>query len=402
MNNCLTYEHFSFVNDEYLSQETLIKTIGSKRHVLFFFHPDLDFVDSDNTCLTPILGIDDADTERLIKLKGPNIVGKGRPAKYIPIHKLIENTENLQNAFIKKSDVKSSNYMKSRETQICIALIPMFNRSDLVIKCINKIKDCNYLARIIVLDDCSKAEEFDKVQNYVTHNDIENVTLRKNPRNLGFAKSVNRFLLNSDCHLCFIINSDTLPSARTLSNLLRLKRCHPNVAVLGTLSNEAGPQSIPNSLSTKDTIRNDVCTPENSELFEAAVKFPCDIVPEMAVVPIVHGFFFLVDVNIFSELGGFDVENFEVYGQENDLNLKIWASKYLSAVSLRDYVFHEKGASFSTLNYHEDKSRKLANKNLLEIYGDTVTYATTLLAQNYYFSKVRSEVSDKLVLSSND
>jgi GT2 family glycosyltransferase len=387
------YQFYTYIDDFDLSSTELKSWVLNLPNTFFLIHPDIDLPNFKNAGPTQLIGVDDKDTRTLNIRKGSMLFENYDSIQF-------QNLFRSNNKFDKQIDHEQSHQNFEVETKFCarnaVALIPMYNQAELVIRCIEGIKGSRKLSEIVVLDDGSKVSEFTKVQDYISSQNLLNLKIKKNKQNLGFTKSVNTFLQNLDDDLCFVINSDTTPSAQTLENLLKIKTKIPKLASLGTLSNEAGPQSVPKALSSNIKFRNDICSFENCDLMEAAVKFKAKNIPEIAVLPIVHGFFYLLDVNIFKEIGGFNEKDFFIYGEENDFNLRVWKSDYISAISLRDYVYHEKGASYETLDYNEPKQRKIANSNLRKVHGKLVTDAGQMLTGNIYLSRVRSMVEKKL------
>jgi GT2 family glycosyltransferase len=99
-------------------------------------------------------------------------------------------------------------------------IIPNYNGSALIEKNLGEVikNSKKYNAQIIIVDDFSKKEDFDKVERFVS--DKNGVKLLRNDRNLGFSSTINRGVRESDADISVLLNTDVSPEENFLDAAL--------------------------------------------------------------------------------------------------------------------------------------------------------------------------------------
>ncbi len=101
--------------------------------------------------------------------------------------------------------------------KICI-IIPNWNGSTLISKCIKSLEGQTYKATIVVIDNASTDNSIDIIEKQ-----FKNVILIKNSTNLGFAGGVNmgiRYAIDHDFDMVALFNNDAEADQNWLKNLV--------------------------------------------------------------------------------------------------------------------------------------------------------------------------------------
>jgi GT2 family glycosyltransferase len=302
----------------------------------------------------------------------------------IHIKKYKDISKRIEQAF---SSEISNNFTKFD------AIVPVYNRPDLLESCIRPLIQCEIIDKIYLIDDFSEDSKFieiKKLADIFSRDSNGNVLLVRNEKNYGYTNSLNNFIINNK-HLSkhvLMVNQDTKPNNISIYSLLQAIQCIPRLAMCGCLSNEAGPQSIFYPKSSKRTEENNILLLDEPENIVNEIKKQLPDI-EFIFSIFIHGFFYCLNTKAFQEVGGFDVKNFDIYGEENDLALRLHKDNWITCIAAHSFIPHLKGASYETIEYDEMFYRKKSQRNLKKKHGDLVTLGNDLIADSTQLSLIR-------------
>ncbi|WP_124727453.1 glycosyltransferase family 2 protein [Staphylospora marina] len=178
------------------------------------------------------------------------------------------------------------------------------------------------------------------------------LTLIRNRYNRGFAAAVNQGLRAATGEYLVLLNNDTLPSHRWLTQLLRVFSHLPSVGLVGPVSNRVIPeQKIPVTLRSVEKIHR-FCKRFNRPRPE-----------EWREVRRLSGFCLVMPRAVMEKVGMLD----ERFGlgtcEDDDYSLRVRRAGYRLIVAGDTYVHHFGSTSFRKHGYRE--FRKLLNQNRL-------------------------------------
>lgn len=123
-------------------------------------------------------------------------------------------------------------YLEDIELDI---IIPMWNKADYTIKCIQSIRRGTENYRIILIDNGSETEEADKVYEELSSYHTEDFIYQRNYKNLGFVKGVNIGLgLSTAKYVCMLNNDTEVP--RGWAELMIEDMHHVGADIVGCIS----------------------------------------------------------------------------------------------------------------------------------------------------------------------
>lgn len=227
--------------------------------------------------------------------------------------------------------------------QSVAVIVPVFNAPEEAAACLAALFENGGYDELIVVDDGSDAETAELLDREAKRRPFR---LIRNPRNLGYTRSVNvglRAALNHD--VVVILNSDTVTTLGWVGRIRDAFARNPKVGIAGPLSNAASYQSIPEVKGEDGNFVTNLVpeglTPDDIALAigRRTANYPR--------VPVINGFCFALRTEVIRKIGLFDEEKFPVgYGEENDLCLRAAAAGWELAVVDDAYVYHSKSASF--------------------------------------------------------
>lgn len=236
----------------------------------------------------------------------------------------------------------------------CDIILPIYNGLAFVKECIASIIEFTprELYHFYVIDDCSDTVTSRYLASLL--NQYDNITLVRNKTNLGFLKSCNEGIEQSNAEYVLLINSDVVVVEDWLDRLLVCADSATNIASVNPLTNHASQISIPivagaNFISMDRTIRR------------LSQRHYPDIVTGV-------GFCMLLRRSALDDVGLFD----EIYGhgycEESDLCMRLTTKGYRTVVADDVYVFHKGSVSFSDRDERYLNNRKVFDSRWLEVY----------------------------------
>jgi GT2 family glycosyltransferase/glycosyltransferase involved in cell wall biosynthesis len=218
--------------------------------------------------------------------------------------------------------------------------------------------------RLILVNDGSDEATTRFLQAFADRHPAVTLIHREPPH--GYTLAANRGLESSSGDYVVLLNSDTVLSAGWLDRVLDHGEAHPEVGILGPLSNAATHQSVPQVKHDDGWAVNqlpDWLTVDGMELVLAHGAPRTD-----ARLPFLNGFCYIVKRAVIEALGPFDEERFATgYCEENDYSHRASQAGFELAVVDDVYVYHAKSRSFGP-----DGRAELARRNyegFLEKHG---------------------------------
>jgi GT2 family glycosyltransferase/glycosyltransferase involved in cell wall biosynthesis len=219
--------------------------------------------------------------------------------------------------------------------------------------------------RLILVNDGSDAATTRFVRAFADRHPAVTLIHRDEPPH-GYTLAANRGLAASGSDYVVLLNSDTVLSAGWLDRVLDHGEAHPEVGILGPLSNAATHQSVPRVRDGNAWAVNplpDWLTVDGMGLLLARGAPRTD-----TRLPFLNGFCYILKRAVIETLGPFDEERFATgYCEENDYSHRARQAGFELGVVDDVYVYHAKSRSFGP-----DGRAELARRNyesFLEKHG---------------------------------
>lgn len=237
-----------------------------------------------------------------------------------------------------------------------------YNSSEYTIKLLESIQEFTTLDyEIIVVDNASKKEEFQILQEYVQN--FSNIKLVKNRVNSGFA-SGNMLGVNYACgEYYFFINNDT----KLLNDVASVMKNHLDIytdialataKVTDEKSNFSSSYKLFPSLA-KELFGNSIARKLNNN------RFPSNKIKleKPTEVEVVSGSCMFFRAESFCEIGGFDT-NFFLYCEEEDISKRVWESGKKVVFLPEAIIYHASGGS-TLRSYEIEREYYISYKHLI-------------------------------------
>ena len=192
---------------------------------------------------------------------------------------------------------------------------------------------------IIVIDNASSDDSCAMVAKQ-----FPEVTLIRNPENVGFSKANNQAVkVAKGTYLC-ILNPDTAVSEHTFVEALRFAESTPQMGALGIRYQDGTGHFLPeckrNLPTPKRAIFKVLGFTKGKKGYYANNLAPHDT----GEVEVLAGAFMMIKRELYESLGGFD-EDYFMYGEDIDLSYKILQAGYKNYYHGGLCVLHYKGES---------------------------------------------------------
>lgn len=229
-------------------------------------------------------------------------------------------------------------------------IIINYNTSDYTINCLQSIldsQDSEVTYELIVVDNGSAVQDFQKLKLGIDALKVPNIRLVKSKQNMGFGGGNMLGVQNcSSCRYYAFINNDTLlPEKNTLSRLKSFMEKNPDAAV-------CSPQMLDEQGNFRMTIdhfssiqREILRRPILEFLFPKKFLNRKIFYDKPTKADYVQGSFLFVTAEDFNEIGGFD-SNLFLYYEESDLCRRLLKKRNKSTYLIPEIQYiHFKGAS---------------------------------------------------------
>ena len=199
---------------------------------------------------------------------------------------------------------------------------------------------------LILVDDGSAEPTHAFLADFAARHPAVTLIHRPEPPH-GYTLAANAGLRASTSDYVVLLNSDTIPTPGWLARLVDHGEHHPQVGILGPLSNAASHQSVPELRRESAWAENplpDWLTEDGMALIVQRA------VPKVEVhLPFINGFCYVVKRGVIEAIGYFDEECFAAgYCEENDYSHRAYKRSYRLAVVTDAYVYHAKSRSFGS------------------------------------------------------
>jgi GT2 family glycosyltransferase/glycosyltransferase involved in cell wall biosynthesis len=209
--------------------------------------------------------------------------------------------------------------------------------------------------RLILVDDGSAEPTRAFLASLAARHPAITLTRRAKPPH-GYTLAANVGLRASRSDYVVLLNSDTLPTPGWLARLVDHGERHPQIGILGPLSNAASHQSVPELRHAGAWAENplpDWLTEDGMAVIVQRATPHID-----ARLPFVNGFCYMVKRGVIESIGHFDEERFAAgYCEENDYSYRAYKRGYHLGVATDAYVYHAKSRSFGSDGRKELASR---------------------------------------------
>ena len=135
-------------------------------------------------------------------------------------------------------------------------IIPLYNHEDYIVEAINSVVSQTYTGKIelIVIDDCSKDQSYNKVKNFINENKFQNVYLKKNKVNLGACKTINKGIsFSKGSYITFLNSDDYYDKSRIKSIIDEMLKYKAKICFTGVKTNLTS--AIFNSLNAQKILQ---------------------------------------------------------------------------------------------------------------------------------------------------
>lgn len=267
-------------------------------------------------------------------------------------------------------------------SELLSVVILNYKNYEMTIKCVDKLISNNCEFKIVIVDNNSKNGSFEILTE--KYKDIFNIVVLNSLNNNGYSAGNNIGIQyieeNTNCKYIGIMNPDIIiEDVELFNNLINKVEEYSlqGITALQITNNIFDP----NTIGWKLPSFSDVLLLNSkfiSKLINPISYKQYDIESNkdpLALVDVMPGCFFIIDIDIFKELGYFDERTF-LYYEENILSYKAKKRNYRFGVSLNDSYIHnhkEKDESLLKLsNKYIDrkillKSQKIYVENYLKI-----------------------------------
>jgi N-acetylglucosaminyl-diphospho-decaprenol L-rhamnosyltransferase len=202
-----------------------------------------------------------------------------------------------------------------------------YNSPDDCIQMLSSLVAVNYSNhKIIVVDNCSTGEAFDKLNDYIINFLPVNCELIKNKSNVGFGGGINfgvEYSLKYDPQYIHVINTDAVViNPDYVADLIVLLKKNKDIGIVGPAVLKEDRKELQNTVLPFVTLTSAINFRKNYSDLSYIEQTPVIIDVEC-----VNGVCFMMPTNIYRMVGGFD-ESYFMYGEEQDLCYSIYKAGY--------------------------------------------------------------------------
>lgn len=273
---------------------------------------------------------------------------------------------------------------------IAIILIN-YNSSDHSINCIRSIiektsKDINY--QIIITDNCSRQEDFLKLELFCKETGLDNLELHRSRINTGFGGGNMFGIQFANAKYLAFLNNDTLFKNDCLSILKNALENNQNIGIAGAQAYKENGDflgSLDHFASPAREIlgRNFLETINPKKHPNRKIKYT-----EPVQVNFVPGSFMFLRSKDFYDVGGFDTNIF-LYYEETDLCIRLAdKSKFAYLIPEAEFVHFHGGSTEKSLTIK--KELKISLLYIMQKHYGFFGYITVwcFLVLKYFFSSI--------------
>lgn len=228
-------------------------------------------------------------------------------------------------------------------------VIPVYGALPHVKECLRSVREHTPSdVRVLVIDDASPDKETPAflAEQLRTWGGLE---LLKNPRNLGYTRTVNRGIRSCRGDV-LLLNSDAVVTDGWVDKLWLAAYSRPNVATVTPVSNGAGAFNVPDQ-NTNASLPPGVSVKQMGHLVESMSD------RRLPEAPTGNGFCMYITAHALERVGLMDEKAFpRGYGEENDFAMRARREGLIHLVDDSTFIFHARGSSFG-----EEKDRLMVD-----------------------------------------
>jgi GT2 family glycosyltransferase/glycosyltransferase involved in cell wall biosynthesis len=219
-------------------------------------------------------------------------------------------------------------------------LVPIYKGVALTEACVSSaLAECGDDDTVVLIADFPPEPEMLPMLRRMAHN--KNVVLLENDANIGFVRSVNRGIGYVKSDDVLLLNSDTYLFPGALSALRKALHSADNIASATAISNNATIFSYPHPSKAIDRLE-DISWRRLAEIALEANH------GKLVDVPTGHGFCMLVRREVLDALKQLNEVFGRGYGEENELCLRASDLGYRHVAAIDAFVEHRESVSFGT------------------------------------------------------
>ncbi|MBD8524892.1 glycosyltransferase [Pseudoxanthomonas sp. CAU 1598] len=241
--------------------------------------------------------------------------------------------------------------------------------------------------RLILVNDGSELETTRMLREFSV--DSPFVVLLEHPIGRGYTKAANHGLRHSTAEFVVLLNSDTIVPRGWVQGMLNCAFSSERIGLVGTMSNAASWQSIPDCLGFDGQFVVNPLPPgvSVSRMAQLTRLHPAAGFPR---VPLLNGFCLGIKRSVIAEIGFLDEESFpRGYGEENDYCLRAANAGFEMAVATDVYIYHSKSKSYGAKE--RDRLSADASERLREKHGESaISEAVRALRENLQLGHARA------------
>ena len=259
-----------------------------------------------------------------------------------------------------------------KKYKICIILIN-FNSADYTVNCIKSIKefvDKNVSYNIVIIDNNSKVEDYEKLKLFV--NNYDDIQTIRSKINLGFSGGNMLGVQFADAEYIYFLNNDTLLLNDCLSILYKFMEANKNAGICtGQMYNT--DMTFHHSFNYFPTLSlklfgssllrliNPLKYPQKKKEYTAPLQ-----------VDFTTGAAMFIDYSKFAEVGGFDT-NYFLYCEEEDIAMKLKRAGYYAYIVPEAKFIHHMGKS-TVRNFEIEKENYISILYFQRKYSNYIVY----------------------------
>lgn len=226
---------------------------------------------------------------------------------------------------------------------LCDVIIPVYKSPEWLKMCIYSLiknTDTKYLNKIFLINDCD---------DVITNNCLDNlkekygdvICILKNEENLGFVKSTNKGLKESQAEYVLLLNTDCIVAKNTIGKLINHMKKDKNIGLISPIASNAANISLPIYEGFTYMMMDQLLERKfNGISFDA-----CTIV----------GNCLMISKSCIKKTGLLDEIYGAGYGEETDYQFKAMTKGFKAKIALDTYVFHKSEASFGKSKEKSDR-----------------------------------------------
>lgn len=216
-------------------------------------------------------------------------------------------------------------------------IIPVYNAAQELSDCLERLRETTPAdTRVTLVDDGSTDERIGEIFRSLSKRGERRWQLVRNPRNLGYVRTVNRAMAASHDDV-ILLNSDTLPTPDWYERILACADSDRRIATATPFSNNAEICSFPEFCKNNPV-------PEDPDAIARAMRQAGE--PEYPDIPTGVGFCLFIRRGALKKLGLFDERFGRGYGEENDFCMRAHKAGWRNVLCDDAYVVHLGGRSF--------------------------------------------------------